>query len=126
MNKTITIYELLGLVKDGKAPKTIGWYDKFYKDFDKISNNYTNFIYRKLENGDWDLNTLVEVIEDDEILEEEKKIPEKLTHKEERWHDPKDENPISINVKYFYDKEEIGDKINEIIDYFEYLKSKGE
>lgn len=109
--KIITMYELLGMVKDGKA-----------------SDITTNFMFNRkkynllafLDEYTLDINSLNWKIE---ILEEEKKIPEKLTHKEERWHDPKDENPISINVRYFYDKEEIGDKINEIIDY---LKNKGE
>ena len=30
MNKTITIYELLGLIKDGKAPKIVKWEDYIF------------------------------------------------------------------------------------------------
>ena len=74
MNKQITIYELLGLIKDGKAPKKI----KEYKE------NTRNDIYVLNEN-DWyttedgcsdlniffkdRLNDKVEIIEEDKPIE---------------------------------------------------------
>lgn len=39
MNKIITLYELLGLVKDGKAPKNIK-YNEFDCIYDKKHNDY--------------------------------------------------------------------------------------
>lgn len=66
----ITIYELLGLIKDGKAPKKI----KVYGDtFDK--NEYQNDIKNIYfdDDGDtlfddynWDLNEEVEILPDEE------------------------------------------------------------
>lgn len=110
----ITIYELLGMIKDGNTPKTIRWYDEFYKDFDEISNKYTDFIYTKLKNGDWDLYTEVEIIEEPFTEEIEELVIDYAP---------------DIEEKIFYDKKDkpnhciVGDagtellinKINEII-----------
>lgn len=71
MNKTITIYELLGLVKDGKAPKHIK-----YKDYDLVWEESLCY-YRTNRYGGWemfyfnlsDLNDTVEIIEDNDKLE---------------------------------------------------------
>ena len=105
----ITMYELLGMVKDGKElPKKIKVLDVIY-EFDDHYGDYFNkslerylFVYMTSEE-EWKLayflNTKVE------ILEEEKKIPETL--------DMSDGISV-VNCAY---------KINEIIDY---LKSKGE
>lgn len=53
-NKIITIYELMGLIKDGKAPKKIK-YDGIIYAFDKELNDYYNsdrkiwsFLYHRL------------------------------------------------------------------------------
>lgn len=109
----ITIYELLGLIKDGKAPKKIllngiefeyQGDDYLYKDEDKkehwlFSTSYTDK-YIWLENF---LNDEVEVIE------ETKKI-EKL---------PKD---ITDNACATRDQRTIANKINELIDEINNLK----
>ena len=112
--KTMTMYELLGMVKDGKAPKKI-----------KINNvvyEYRGYMYctekanyQDIEDylfGKWNFNILNDEVE---ILEEEHKIPEKLDYKYEN---------IYHNIsKCKHSEIRIIDKINEIIDY---LKSKGE
>ena len=95
--------------------------DYLYKDEDKkeywlFSAGYTD----KFEWLDSALNTEVE------IIEEEKKIPEKLDYceentfmeqKEATYLSPKERRLLDSNFK------ELGNKINSIIDY---LKSKGE
>ena len=135
----ITIYELLGLVKDGKAPKKIKVYGKVY-----INNNCNCYLDEKdkslCENVEIPmfLNDEIEIINDKKILqfdkekvkignsllEEEKKIPEKLDYCEENTFS-KRQNGMTSEDRRLLDSnfKEIGNKINEIIDY---LKSKGE
>lgn len=82
MNKKINIYELLGLIKDGKAPKKIKWEDyifSFYNDDylckneDFVKNRETNYLLCYLFSVPGSaLNIKVE------ILEEDKPIIEKL------------------------------------------------
>jgi len=108
----ITIYELLGLVKDGKAPKKIKMGDYIYeyqgddymcelndKEYWLFSDGYTKF-------NEWLENFLNSEVE---ILEEEKKIPEKLN--------------ISNFPRHNNSLKKTAIKVNEIIDF---LKSKGE
>lgn len=108
----ITIYELLGLVKDGKAPKKIKWEDTIYaySDYDK---DYLEFPFSEEEyQGLFCMkdSTLTQYLNDEvEIIAEQKKIPEKLKYTD--------------TIYNSCDKKVFTDKINEIIDY---LKSKGE
>lgn len=74
MNKTITIYELLGLVKDGKAPKKIK-YEEDYLLFDDVDKDYfsekTDALFTKLFSKtatNYLLNDKVEIIEDNDKL----------------------------------------------------------
>jgi hypothetical protein len=113
----ITIYELLGMIKDGNAPKKIKYENREYYLYDNksyLTTDKTRFFNKVYFS---DLNAEVE------ILEEEKKIPEKLdmfdyftgydfsgTDKDLLKH-------LEINF------ETINKSINEIIYY---LKSKGE
>jgi hypothetical protein len=147
--KTITMYELLGMIKDGKAPKkfkmseciytlndiTSLYYDEEGEElFDSVNickcldepveileeeiNEYKNIFleawkpiskqFRKLFDELLRIKNDLGLNLEDEI-EEEKKIPEKL------------------NNQHFHKKQrQLANKINEIIDYFEYLKSKGD
>ena len=112
----ITIYELLGLVKDGKAPKKVRFdnviWNKVYGENNILyEDEYDNdlFVYFFRKNLDFTLNDEVE------IIEEEKKIPEKLNEDNAIWEEQ------ARDIDYYFKN-----KINEIIDYFEYLKSKGE
>jgi hypothetical protein len=106
----ITMYELLGLLKDCKAPKKIK-IDNIIYELDEEANMY----FTKMENCrvalgglEEEVNLIYDAFENKvEILEEEKKIPEKITNK----------------FHYTGEEEEFAKKINEIIDY---LKSKGE
>ena len=70
----ITLYELLGLVKDGKAPKKVKFNGLIWT-FNEYFNQY------QTENGGgniwngFNFNILNDKVE---IIEEEKKIPEKI------------------------------------------------
>ena len=111
----ITMYELLGMVKDDKElPKKVKVLDVIY-EFNDHYGDYFNeeldrflFVYMTSEE-EWKLayflNTQVE------ILEEEKKIPEKI------------DNEYFERAGSTYKDRLCKDKINEIITY---LESKGE
>ena len=131
----ITMYELLGMVKDGKTPKKIlfgnivyeYFEDKKYKDYrykDEKTDIY-GYLSSYIEFNGFDvLNTEVE------ILEEEKKIPEKLETYKEVDDEDSYANILKVSKNGEYEIDEatsvIVDKINEIIDCLDYLKSKGE
>lgn len=115
----ITMYELLGMVKDGKAPKKIKW----------GCHNFEWCVVKYVALDEYGKPSLCEVVgniecvlnEKVEIIEEEKKIPEKITMRKGMVGsiDNKLES-LDINTM------DLADKINEIIDYLDYLKSKGE
>ena len=130
----ITMYELLGMVKDGKAPKMVKYKDKIYYyhkgyDFNYMYNSSSSspmdnekslftFNSYKLKDGRryWDDNTAIDFLNDEVVIpEEEKKIPEKLP-----------EEIIVGKKQPAHRIKKIEKKINEIIDCLDYLKSKGE
>lgn len=117
MEKTITIYDLLGLINDNQAPKRIKISELIY-DFDDESQLYFDEESNELSDNIYltqNLNHPVEIL--NEILEEEKEIPEKLNYKEEHM-----SSSNGFLLQYCVD---FAIKIDEIIDYFEYLKRKG-
>ena len=128
----ITMYELLGLVKDDKAPKKIKYKNKIYyynkgydfnymynsSDYSPLDRNKSLFTFSPYKTKDgreyWDGNTAINFLNDEvEILEEKKIEHIDLSEK------------IGKDGSYFISlkEEKIQNKINEIIDY---LKSKGE
>ncbi len=125
----ITIYELLGLVKDGKAPKKI-----IYRDIPMIYDNGTeDYIPHqtdKFHGNDlfhylFEEETKIFLNDTVEILEEQKKIPEKIEFSADGY-------PIYVScldgddIKHTHANDYdifIANKINSIIDY---LESKGE
>ncbi len=125
----ITMYELLGLVKDGKElPKKVKVLDVIY-EFDDHYGDYFNeeldrylFVYMTSEE-EWKLAYFLNA--QVEILEEEKKIPEKLPIGIKQTKDGIFNTIVKDNIQYeLNEKEEIiCKKIHEIIDY---LKSKGD
>ena len=121
----ITLYELLGLIKDGKAPKIIK-YANYIWTYEKCVNDYTNdseYLFADvMSNVDDNAIFLNDTVE---ILEEQKKIPEKIEFSADGY-------PIYIScldgndIKHTHANDYdifIANKINDIIDY---LKSKGE
>jgi len=110
----ITIYELLGMVKDGKAPNKIK-YDNIIFEYDgDFYSSKTSVILDEYCNLTVSLNDEVE------ILEEEKKIPEKLPSICACSDFNENEEKLAKNINI------LKNKYNEIIDYLDYLKSKGE
>ena len=122
----ISIYELLGLVKDDKAPKKIKYNDKIFDynntDYRFWDEEYECYGYLTSYIGNNSLNILNDEIE---ILEEQKKIPEKIEFSADGY-------PIYVScldgddIKHTHANDYdifIANKINSIIDY---LKSKGE
>lgn len=119
----ITLYELLGLVKDGKAPEKIKYNDKIFdyynsNDYRFWDEEYECYGYLTSYIGNNSLNILNDEIE---ILEEQKKIPEKLTDilRVDDLIPPVDENMYKIWTQTIKNQ----NKINEIITY---LENKGE
>lgn len=115
------MYELLGLVKDGKAPKKIKYNDKIWR----LASDGTYFIGSDygydfwVEHGDDKFEDESITLNDEvEILEEEKGIPEKLEYYDDSiaW--------VIDGVGQLRDVDKvIIDKLNNVIDY---LKSKGD
>lgn len=108
----ITMYELLGMMKDSKAPKKIKYENCEYYLYD--DERYITTDKRRFFNRIYfcELNNEVEILE-------EKKIPEKLQYNELLVCSDIDklrEYINEINKEHYF-------KINEIIDY---LKSKGD
>ena len=111
----ITIYELLGLIKDGKAPKTITkivgnrikydkflFYDEECKNYYDLDGNHPLFTDEIVS----DLNDEIEIIEEPKKIEKIKSL-----------------NNVGNcqNLTEFEDKQQLNnhilkDKINEIID----------
>ncbi len=106
--KIITIYELLGMVKDEPDRSIyVKYFDRVNKKEDVMWACKENIIY-KLEQLVIELNDTIE------ILEEEKKIPEKL----DKYADISGD----LACEWSFAEKKLKDKVNEIIDY---LKSKG-
>ena len=108
-------------IKDGTIFEVIG--DFFYKLIVIDKNLYCiNEMTKQLEILDSkyigrfnkEQYDLVELNDEVEIIEEEKEIPEKLNLKLDDW-----TTPTQCDI-------ELSKKVDEIIDYLTYLKSKGE
>ena len=111
----ITFYELLGLVKDGKAPKKIK-FGNIELEYDEECEDYYSYyggglFEHKFENCKNFLN------DDVEIIEEDKKI-EKITVREKTLGFPNGEWTARNMDKAF------AIKINELIDEINNLKEK--
>ena len=120
MNKTITVYELLGLIKDGKAPHSIlfknelwFWGYDTYTTFECLNKTPDSQIslfskYRI----DYCLNDIVEIIDN----AENKSIIEKLKIKDNKvigkW-----ENGSDYHYTLSAPQVVIINKLNEVIDY---------
>ena len=114
----ITMYELLGLVKDGKAPKTIkcGGHYYHYDAFEKDYYEGMGYDYEYLL-----ANTSIKGIYNEIEIIEENKIPEKL---DLQYKDVIYNPNFKEEILMYCDN--LQHKLNQIIDYLHYLKSKGE
>lgn len=120
----ITMYELLGLVKDGKAPKKIKYYGKI---FQLEEENGYYYCYENDFQSDWSSNLLSnelilsadELNDYVEIIEESKKI-EKLDL--DGYYD--DNSYCECKSEWCSSEDVLVVKINEIIDEINNLKEK--
>lgn len=124
MNKTITIYELLGLIKDGKAPKKIKCEGKVYEYKEGVEGTGYRFetgTFRIWFNYEINLDVKKNLNRKIEILQDNKLIIEKLRIAR---------NDITYDDGSMRDDEladsiiEIKDKMNEIIDYINRKENK--
>ena len=119
MNKIITVYELLGLIKDGKAPKKIKYKDNNYEftyyDYRCIVNDLEKglVVYWLIGSYNLDLNSLLN--DKVEIIEEDKPIIEKLNLDRE----PLRGREVPRAIDYLLEG-----RINEIIDYINRKENK--
>lgn len=121
----ITIYELLGLVKDGKAPKKIKFRNEIYEYKNNIEDGFIDYVgIEKETNVNFYLSSYIgnnyinDIFTDEiEIIEEPKKI-EKITVREKTLGFPNGEWTSRNMDKAF------AIKINELIDEINNLKEK--
>lgn len=124
MNNTISVYDLLGLIKDGKVPKKIKWkgnvleFDgedyKYYKGAETLSEDS---LVKYIAVGN--LNDKVEIIN----CEKDKPIIEKLKIKDNKvigkW-----ENGSDYHYTLSAPQVVIINKINQVIDYINRKEDK--
>ncbi len=119
----ITMYELLGMIKDGKTPEKIKYMGYIF-EYDINHKRYESYFDEQI----WTLIDFVNVddnLNDEvEILEEEKKIPEKLKIEQDTPSSNyyiRNENGTKCALTKH--SKMITETLNQVIDY---LKSKGD
>lgn len=121
MNKFITVYELFGLIKDGKAPKKIKYEYSVYELTSERNDYYCKQEKRWFTN---EINSLGVLNDKLEILEEYKPIIEKIDTTEENilftmecyTGIPEKAQDWNFNI--------LKDKLNEVIDYINKKENK--
>lgn len=115
--KEITMYELIGLVNDGKAPNEVIYNDCIYSYVDR-NRLFAKYI-REPFNAKMPYYLFTDATSMNDIIEipEEKEIPEKIP----------EIVFLSTHAHTWAEKEKvIVSAINETIDYLQYIKNKGE
>ena len=125
MNKKIKVIELLNKIANGEELpqkiliKDIVWY--------LVKDSEENFTYSQTQDNDWqkyidykialtrNLNEEVLILDDEvEILEDNTEEIEELEKEQEAIANPK---TMLQEIRFYYDSNKMGDKINEIIRY---------
>ena len=123
MNKKITIYDLLGLIKDGKAPKKI-IYQGNYLEFDGEDYKYYKGDYKYYKGAETlSEDSLVKYIavgnlnDTVEILQEDKPIIEKLNLENDSPTHFYITNEYGTKCGLTKHSKMIADKLNEVIEF---------
>ena len=119
----ISIYELLGLIKDGKAPKRIK-FDSYLWDYDQDVKDYSNtcsYLFADIMVDCEDMETFL--TDEVEIIEEDNKIKkldieENAINRNERHIRKENHKFVSLSVADY----ELAIKVNELIDEINKLK----
>lgn len=129
----ITLYELLGLVKDGKAPKKIKFRNEIYEYKNNIEDGFIDYVgIEKETNERFYLssnignNYISDIFTDEvEIIEEPKKIERIEMYQDEEGHYflNKQDRKVYVNCD---EMDFMVDKFNELIEEIEKLKGKSE
>lgn len=112
MKKTITIYELLGLIKDNKAPKKIKYENREYYLYDNksyLSTDKTRF-FDKIYFSD--LNIEVEILDEEEFEYIDKlDIEDNAMNRSERYIRKSNNEFVTLSVPDYV----LANKINQLI-----------
>lgn len=121
----ITMYELLGLVKDGKAPKKI-LYNDIELEYDKDTKDYYPYYDKYL--FEFKFASCVDFLDDEvEIVEEDKKIEKLEPVRGSDLVDLTSKNVALKNnslIELCKTLKNMNNKINELIDEINNLKEK--
>lgn len=104
-----------------KLPKQIKIDGIIYHLAENYKNYNINFAYEDDESywlGQVMLDDEVEIIEEEKDIEELEKDVEFIEH-------PENEYPNRIEKKYYYDRDKMGNKINELVRAFNQIKKEG-
>jgi RecG-like helicase len=125
----ITIYELLGLVKDGKAPEKIKFRNEIYEYENNIKDSFIDYVgIEKETNEVFYLSSYIGNNYISDIFTDEVEIIEEQEDKEDKiqkiYHC--ETSLIQNEVEIFIIKQlnQMVDKINELIDEINNLKEK--
>lgn len=108
MNNTISVYELLGLIKDDKIKEEtyIKYYDRIWKNNETIYVCLKNIIY-KLGEKAIELNDKVEILEEDKPIIQEIHLEDMYNHSEIKVIDIELQNKLNEIIDYI-NKKEVG------------------
>lgn len=123
MNKIISVYELLGLIKDGKAPKLVK-YDNYIWEYKKQFDDYFNDEEYLIENGFDSWNNAKDFLEEKVEIIEDKSIIEKLNIENDGPTQFYIRNEYGTKCSLTKHSKIIADKLNEVIDYINRREDK--
>lgn len=127
----ITMYELLGLVKDGKAPKKIKFRNEIYEYKNNIEDGFIDYVGTEKETNGVNYlssyignNYISDIFTDEaEIIEEPKKIEKIEIYEDEDGHYFLNNRNNKIYIRCD-ETDFMVDKFNELIDKINNLKEK--
>ena len=128
----ITIYELLGLIKDGKAPKKIKFRNEIYEYENHIKNGFIDYVgIEKEDNEAFYLSSYIgnnyisDIFTDEvEIIEEPKKIEKLKIEQDTQNSNYYIKNEYGTKCGLTKHSKMIAEKVNELIDEINNLKEE--